>query len=284
MLVALYEHTGEERYRVAATAVRRAFDTYPRNEDGGFWHGKDLPGEMWIDGVFMGQMHLIRYGASIGDQEYCFDEAARQICVFAAHAFKQESGLYLHAWAARPAAAKVMPERIDLWADPETGLSTEVWSEGLGWYALILVEALAVFPQDFPRRAEVLAIYRGLAAGLKRAQDPATGGWFQVVDKGERADNWIDTSGTAMFTYALKRGIELGLLNDGEYGPAAARGYECVVAASVVDDQGLVNVHGACDGLCAQRNYEAYINARRAVNAKEAVAGVLWAATIMEKP
>ena len=54
--------TGDERYRTAAECVYAAFADYPRNSDGGFWHGRRLPGEMWIDGVFMGGMFLSRYG------------------------------------------------------------------------------------------------------------------------------------------------------------------------------------------------------------------------------
>src|SRR5271170_8119822 len=227
-IVALYEHTGEERYRRAANVIRHAFDDYPRNADGGFWHGKRLAGEMWIDGVFMGQICLIRYGASIGDAEYCFDEAVGQITVFAKHCLKGESDLYLHAWAAQPDLPRVWPGNIERWADPVTGLSSEVWSEGLGWYALVLAETLAVLPRGHRRRAEVVDIFVHLAGGLNRTQDRATGGWFQVVDKGERSDNWIDTSGTAMFTYALQRGIEIGLLEDAEYGSVVARGYGCI--------------------------------------------------------
>ena len=66
-IVGLYERTGDERYKKAATQFRRAFDNYPRNSDGGFWHGSKSTGEMWIDGVFMGQMFLLRYGRVIGD-------------------------------------------------------------------------------------------------------------------------------------------------------------------------------------------------------------------------
>ncbi len=134
-----------------------------------------------------------------------------------------------------------------------TGLSSEVWSEGLGWYALILAETLAVLPASHPRRAEVLDIFVRLAGGLVRTQDPATGGWFQVVDKGDRRDNWIDTSGTAMFTYALQRGIEIGTLKEAEYKPVVARGYQCIVDNATADDNGLVDVHSACDGLCVQQ-------------------------------
>ena len=69
------------------------------------------------------------------------------VCL-ASHCRKGDTGLFLHAYDERRAAA---------WADPATGLSPEVWSEGLGWYALILVEALDRWPQGHPGRAPVLA-------------------------------------------------------------------------------------------------------------------------------
>ena len=220
IVVGLYEHTHDPRYRVAATQIRRMFDNYPRNADGGFWHNPRLPGEMWVDGVFMGEIFLLRYGDSIGDRKYCFDEAVKQITVFAHHALKGNSGLYYHAWAANPELATVVPQREVHWADPVTGLSPEVWSEGLGWYSLVVVEALKRLPAGYPGRAEVLDIYKRLAAGLEQTQNPLTGGWFFVVDKPDRKDNWIDTSGSAMFTFALERGIELGLLGRKEYAPS----------------------------------------------------------------
>ena len=283
MVVALYEYTHDPRYRIAATSIRKAFDNFPRNADGGFWHNPKLIGEMWVDGVFMGQMFLMRYGKSIGDRQYCFDEATRQITTFAKHALKDDTGLYYHAWAAKPELAKVLPEQKVPWANPESGRSSEVWSEGLGWYALILVQALADLPLDHPRRPEVLDIYKHLAEGLKRVQDPNTGGWFQVVDKGDRPDNWIDSSGTAMFTYALQRGIDLGLLNRAEYERTVANGYRAITANASINEDGLVDLKGACDGVCVQANYADYVNYPKTLNAKEAVAGFLWATTIVEE-
>ncbi len=284
IVVGLYEHTHDVRYRTAANAIRKTFDAYPRNADGGFWHSRSLPGEIWVDGVFMGQMFLLRYGKAIGDREYCFDEVTRQITLFASHARKDESGLYYHAWAEKPELATVVGERKVQWADPKTGLSSDVWSEGLGWYALVVVETLADLPIEHPRRAAVLDIYRRLAAGLKQMQDPRTGGWFLVVDKGARPDNWIDNSGSAMFTYALQRGIDLGLLNSKEYAPVVAQGYRAITANAKIDEKGLVDIFSACDGLRVQANYGDYVHCRKSVNAKEAVAGFLWATTIVEKP
>jgi hypothetical protein len=50
------------------------------------------------------------------------------------------------------------------WANPKTGLSSEVWSEGLGWYALVIPETLAVLPKAHPQRSEVEDIYRAAIA------------------------------------------------------------------------------------------------------------------------
>jgi rhamnogalacturonyl hydrolase YesR len=276
IIVALYEHTREERYRIAGGHFRKAFDTYPRNRDGGFWHAKSLKGQMWIDGVFMGQMFLTRYGKSIDDSAYCFDEATKQITVFAEHCRKGDTGLYYHGWSESPMTTR--------WADPKTGLSPEVWSEGLGWYALILVETLAVLPADHPRRATVEDILRRLAAGLKRSQDPKTGRWFQVVDKGDQPDNWTDNSGSAMFVYCLQRAIELGLIDKEEYAAVVAKGYQGIVANAKLNDEGLVDIYSACDGVGVQKDYAHYIHYKKKVNAKEAVGGFLWATAIVEKP
>jgi rhamnogalacturonyl hydrolase YesR len=274
-IVALYEKTGEARYLRAARRIREAFDDYPRNSNGGFWHGRSLPHEMWIDGVFMGQMFLTRYAAAVGDRDYCFDEAVRQIVTLAERCRKGDTGLFLHGYDESKSVA---------WADGVTGLSPEVWSEGLGWYALILVETLSLLPAAHAGREQVLGILRGLVEGLARTQDSATGLWYQVVDKGDRPDNWHDTSGSAMFVYAIQRAIELGCVSAERYTPVVRKGYDGILTKATVGKDGLVDIRDACDGLCVQRSYEDYVNYPKTLNAKEAVGSVLWATTIVEKP
>ncbi len=278
-LVMLYEYTQDERYKTAATTIRRALDDYPRNSNGGLWHARGMHGQWWIDGIFMSQMFLTRYGKSIGDTQYCWDEATGQIIAYAKTAEKGNSGLMVHG-TYEPGHG----DRECRWADPNTGLSPEVWSEGLGWYALVTVETLANLPKDHPQRAEMETIFRRLAAGLKRTQDPATGRWYQVVDKGDRPDNWTDTSGSAMFTYTIQKGIEIGLLDKAQYAPVAAKGYQGIIANARINDKGLVDIYSACDGVGVQTSYDRYINYPQSINAKEAVAGFLWATAIMERP
>jgi rhamnogalacturonyl hydrolase YesR len=270
----MYEHTGEEKYRLAAYKVRAKFNDYPRNSDGAFWHGRSLPHELWIDGVFMGGMFLLRYGVAVGDQA-SLDEAVRQILLAADNCRKGDTGLFLHAY---DEAKKVV------WADPQTGLSPEVWSEGQGWVALILIEALERLPATQRDRAQVMTIFQDLCEGLRQTQDPTTGLWYQVVDKGDREDNWHDTSGSAMFVYAIQRGIDLNFISAEKYEPVVQNGYRGITSKAVINEQGLVDVYDACDGLCVQQSYEDYINYPKVVNAKEAVGSFLWATIIVEKP
>jgi unsaturated rhamnogalacturonyl hydrolase len=274
-IVAIYEHTREPRYQRAADTIRAAFHDYPRNRDGGFWHARLLPHEMWIDGVFMGLMFLTRYAAVIGEQEACYAEAAWQIIAFADRCRKGETGLFLHAYDESHSVS---------WADPTTGLSPEVWSEGLGWYALILAETLELLPSAHPSRPQLLEITRRLAAGLRQTQDHHSGLWFQVVDKGDRDDNWHDTSGSAMFVYFLQHMIDLGYLDAEQYRPSVERGYAGIVGKMAIGSDGLVDIYDACDGVCVQRSYADYIHYPRRINAKEALGSVLWATTIVEKP
>jgi rhamnogalacturonyl hydrolase YesR len=274
-IVAAFQRTGDRRYRKAAERIRRSFEDYPRNSDGGFWHARNLPHEMWIDGVFMGQMFLTRFGAAIGDRAACFREAVRQIGIVADRLAKGASGLYVHGYDEARAVS---------WADKSTGLSSDVWSEGLGWYALVLVETLALMrPEDTGWR-RVQSILRGLVEGLSRVQDPKTGLWYQVVDKGDRDDNWHDTSGSAMFVYAIQRAVELRCVDAALYSSVARKGYAGLKTKAEIGPDGMVDIRDACDGVGVQNSYEDYIRYDRVLNAKEAVGSVLWASTVMEKP
>ncbi len=274
VIVALYEHTGQEKYRLAARRIRESFRDYPRNSDGGFWHARALPHEMWIDGLFMGGMFLTGYGAAVDESDECFDEVARQILILAAHCRQGQTGLYLHAYDEARRAA---------WADRETGLSSTVWSEGLGWYALLLVEFLEKLPPSHPQRPAVVGILRGLVEGLKKVQDPLTGLWCQVVDRPGLPGNWHDTSGSAMFIYCIQRAIELGLVSGDEYTSVVRRGYAGLATKAVRNPAGLLDIIDACDGVCVQNSTAGYLDYPRVVNAKEAVGSFLWAAGAVEK-
>jgi rhamnogalacturonyl hydrolase YesR len=276
-LVQLYELTNDERYHKAANKVWNGLNGYPTTADGGYWHNRGAKGDMWIDGIFMGGLFNGRYGSTF-KVDAALDMAAKQIMVYDSHGKKAGSipGMYFHGW----------DEDCDAgWVTDKTACtSPEVWSEGLGWYSLVVVETLGLLPKDHLRYAKVYAILQGLLEGFKATQDPKTGRWFDVVDKGDRTDNWTDSSGSSMFTYTIRRAIEMGVADPAIYAPIAEKGYQGIIQNATGDTGAQFQLASACDGVNIQNSYAAYIGYRRVNNAKEAVGGFLWATAIMEKP
>jgi unsaturated rhamnogalacturonyl hydrolase len=273
VLVWAWQNTKQEKYKIACGHVRRAFDDYPRNPDGGFWHSRNLHGQMWVDGVFMGLMFLVRYGAFIDDRDYCFNEAVHQLSVVFDRCEKDDSGLLYHAYCENSRAA---------WANPITGKSQEIWCEGLGWYAMILADVLEILPRGHEGYDRLSMQMRKLVNGLEKVQDKASGLWYQVVDKPSHPRNWHDTCGSAMFLYAIKKAGILGITGQEQNERITAKAFAGLKTKCQVDLEGNANIYDACDGLCVQLNYDIYTGYAKNVNAKEAVAAFLWACQIME--
>ena len=256
LLVILHHETGHDRYRKAAKKIVDRLAAYPRTSDGGFWHADTASRahQLWADGVYMVNPFLVEYGEEFGDSSYTDDEAAKQLAVYGSH-LQVANGLLEHAYDESKSAG---------WADPRTGLAPEHWCRAVGWYSMAIVGVLDGIPQHHPRRAQLLGIFRKLAAGLEKYQDPATGRWFQVIDKGARGDNWTETSCSSMFTYALSRGAQQGYL-DQRFKAVAHRGYQGVLAKLSVGSDGRTNLADISIGTNVG-DYAYYIARDRATN------------------
>ena len=273
VIVWAYHFTGDSRYKRACMQVRETFRDYPRNSDDGFWHGKDRPGEMWVDGVFMGLMFLVRYGKYVDEESYCYSETIRQLSVIFDRCQKDKTGLLYHAYS----EGKKAP-----WANKITGCSPEVWSEGLGWYALILADVLGVMPREWIQKSSVEEHFILLADCLLDVQDEGCGLWYQVVDKPGFPKNFHDTSGSAMFLYMLKKGVDLGILQGEEYKKSICRAYRGILSKCVKGLDGDIHILDACNGLCVQNHYDVYVDYTKTTDAQEAVAAVLWSLVAVE--
>ncbi|MCZ4123309.1 glycoside hydrolase family 88/105 protein [Streptomyces sp. H39-S7] len=256
LLVIMHHETGQAKYRTAATRIRDRLATYPRTSDGGFWHATadSRAHQLWSDGVFMVNPFLVEYGREFDDAAYTDDEATKQLVVYGTH-LQRPNGLLKHAYDESKAVS---------WADPSTGLAPEHWCRAVGWYGMAAVGVLDAVPANQPRRARLLTILRNLAAGIERAQDPATGRWFQVVDKGSRSDDWTETSCSSMFTFTLSRAVERGYV-DPHYAAVAQRGYQGVLARVSLGADGRTELSDISIGTNVG-DYAYYIGRTRAVN------------------
>ena len=101
-----------------------------------------------------------------------------------------------------------------VWADPDRGHSPEIWDRALGWYAMALVDVLSIIPTSHPGNAAILTILRMLAPRIAAAADPTSGVWWLVMTQPGRAKNYFESSGSAMFVYALLKAVRVGYVQD----------------------------------------------------------------------
>jgi unsaturated rhamnogalacturonyl hydrolase len=236
LLFFLYEATSDERYKQAATLLREQLRTHPRTKEGGFWHKQIYPYQMWLDGIYMASPFYAEF-ASRFDEPKAFDDVAHQIILIEEHTRDPESGLLYHAWD---------ESRSQKWADPDTGCSPHFWGRAMGWYAMAIADVLDYLPVDHAQRTQILAIFQATMNAVARVQDPISGVWYQVLDQGDRPGNYLESSASGMFVYAMAKGVRNGYLGE-EYLAVARRGYDGILTEFVtVDDQGLVNLNGIC--------------------------------------
>ncbi|MDP4241072.1 MAG: glycoside hydrolase family 88 protein [Bacteroidota bacterium] len=271
-IIFMYEQTHQEKYKIAAQKIYESFKSYPRNSDGSFWHSESAKRQMWVDGVFMGQIFTARYGKVIGDSAAAFNEVTKQMKLIVSHCLKP-NGLLLHAWD---------ESRQARWADKTTGLAPEVWSEGLGWYAVLIADIFDFLPKNNPDYPVIMSHLQKLCEGLRNCQDKKTGMWCQVVDKPEVAGNWNETSGTGMFLYLIKKSIDKGYISKQEYKTVADKAYHGIIRKAKINEKGLVDIID-CSSIGVQETYEVYINKPKEVNTFAGVSSFILGTMSMEK-
>jgi rhamnogalacturonyl hydrolase YesR len=235
MLLRYLERTGDEKYALAADAIRAQLADHPRTSEGAFWHKQRYPWQLWLDGVYMGMPFLAHYDLNEGNM-HGVEEAIAEALIVDRRLRDADSGLYYHAW----------DEKAEqVWADPDTGLSRYFWSRGMGWYAMALVDLLDFVPEDRAdlRKPVIDVIQRFADAILAHRVD---GVWFQVTDRPQALGNYKEASGSSMFVYMLAKAVNKGYL-DASYAAPAADAYASLVSEFInVGASGAVSLRSVC--------------------------------------
>lgn len=278
-LIMLYRVLNNPKYYKAATLLRKQIDKQPRVPEGGFWHKKRYPNQMWLDGLYMAEPFYAEYAAEF-HQENDFDDITSQFILMEKNARDSKTGLLYHAWD---------QSKKERWANPQTGLSTCLWARADGWYIMGLVDVLDRLPLNHPKRVQLLAILNRLAVAITNYQDKQTGVWYQVLDKGAQKGNYLEASASCMFVYALAKSVREGYL-PAKYLQPAQKAYKGIIKQFIeTDAAGQVNIKGTCGAVGVggepyrDGSYDYYTGVKTVTNETKGVGVFMLASVEMEK-
>lgn len=211
-------------------------------------HGLTTQTRWWIDDVWMIGALQVEAFRLTRDPVY-LDRAAAMARAYVAR-LQQPNGLFHHG--------------------PDAPF---FWARGNGWVAAGLAEILSELPATHPHHRQIAAGYRRMMAALLGHQAPG-GMWRQLIDD---PGAWPETSGTAMFGFAMAVGVRRGLLTDPAYADAARRAW-AALGAYVGEDGQLSEVS---IGTGQSRDAAYYLGRPRVTGDLHGQAALLWFAAEM---
>jgi unsaturated rhamnogalacturonyl hydrolase len=232
----LHEKTGEQRFIKAAHVLRGQLINQPRTRSGIYWHKQIYPWQVWLDGVYMQGPFSALYAKHV-DQRSIIEDLVAQIEGVYATLRDSGTGLLYHAWD---------ESRGMRWSDIETGLSPHFWGRALGWYAMAVVDIIAIISTDNPLSDPLKKILNTLMGDILAFQQP-DGMFCQVVDRGEAEGNYKETSASAMFAYTLLRMVSLEINNDSKIQACALKALDGIEKRYLsVDEDGEYHLGDIC--------------------------------------
>ncbi len=202
----------------------------------------------WIDDMYMLTILQLEAYRATGNKSYLDRDAQEMVSYL--DKLQQPNGLFYHA--------------------PDVPF---FWGRGDGWVAAGMAEMLRDLPADHPQRARIMRGYKTMMAALLSYQGK-DGMWRQLIDHDEA---WPESSGSAMFTFALITGVKNGWLDPSIYGPAARKAW--IAVTGYIDQNS--DVTSVCEGTSKKDDLEYYLERMRRTGDYHGQAPILWAATAL---
>lgn len=256
VLFELYEKTHKEKYKKAISLLESQLEEQPRTATGNFWHKQIYPNQIWLDGLYMGQVFSALYKKYFGNKDY--SDVVNQYKSVRKLMFDENKKLYYHGCDCSKKA---------FWADKETGCSKNFWLRSIGWFCISLIDIIE-FIDDENAKSELVKIFAEEIDGISQYADKETSMYYQVVDKGGEEGNYLETSGSSMIAYAMMKGARLGII-DGKYAEQGRKTFDGICKKYLsISENGDLNLGGIClvAGLGPEDNprrdgsYEYYIS------------------------
>ena len=228
----MYQNWPEAKNLLAMQTMMKQLQDQPRTiADKVFWHKAIYAYQVWLDGIFMGlpfrvltapimeKTQKARKNRKAPTTQSIYDDAVNQLNITYQRTLDPKTGLNRHAYD---------ETRKTFWADKETGLSQHCWGRAQGWFTMALIEVLDALPENYARRGEVIDLLKKDFDAILKWQDKKSGLWYQVMDSPKREGNYLESTCSAMFTYALLKAYRKGYV-DSQYRDAGIKAYKGMI-------------------------------------------------------
>jgi len=227
----MYQNWPEAKNLKAMQLMMKQLQDQPRTiVDRVFWHKAVYAYQVWLDGIFMGlpfrcltapitEKAPKNKRAKVNPVTSIYDDAVNQLKITYQRTLDPKTGLNRHAYD---------ETRKTFWADKATGLSQHCWGRAQGWYTMALIEVLDALPEDYVRRSEVIDLLKSDFDAILKWQDKDSGVWYQVMDSPGREGNYLESTCSAMFTYALLKAYRKGYVGE-KYRDAGIKAYKGII-------------------------------------------------------
>jgi unsaturated rhamnogalacturonyl hydrolase len=234
ILFSLYKKEKDEKYKKVLDLIYEQLKVYPRTKSGNFWHKTNYPNQIWMDGLYMGQPFYVQYIKEFEDKKD-YTDTLNQFENVRRFLYNEANHLYYHAYD---------ESREMFWCDKETGLSPNVWGRAVGWYVMALVDVLELLEGEAVDSSRLKELLKETIDGMLPYQH-TSGMWYQVVDKGSKEGNYLESSGTSMMSYAILKGVRLGYLSK-EYAVYGKRAFDGTIQQCLREEMGEVLLGNIC--------------------------------------
>lgn len=226
--------SSDPTYDAALDALRDSIHLNRRTDEGALWYWESYPEWSYLDGMYsLGPFTALdsglgaeeRVNATVSTTRIAtrdtatIDDMHLQFRLLWDHCYNATTGLLVHGYDASRRAS---------WASRTNGASAVVWGRSLGWFMMALVDTLELLygaaTPGVPGSEPLLGMYQRLAVAVMGYADKGSGGWYQVVDMAGREGNYVESSATAMFSYALLKGARLRYLEPSDITAAREAG------------------------------------------------------------
>jgi unsaturated rhamnogalacturonyl hydrolase len=239
--------TGDKNYINKANGIYADYLKIPRASNGGVSHRAETI-ELWDDTVYMLSMFLLEMYKLTGDEKYIADFLEQ----FNAHNKEltdQQTGLWVHGWD----ADSVFYDdgcSIKNWPDKVTHRNDQIWARGNGWVGMALADALETVGRKSQYWKPLEKALVHFVSAVAPYQDKSTGHWYQLVSLPALQGNFLESSCTAMFSYAITKGMQLKILDKKKYLPMVQASYAGLQKMSMRQDANSLVPTRVSGGTC----------------------------------